>query len=376
MKQGLEMKDLAREVYRQAEAKRDFVAPVEQIVVDVLKNVDMDRSGLLMSLQGIDIPPLEVTDCAHRQIGGAFQIPWQYYDRMLKDSPDLLAQNVNYWLQHNPATKKMVRTLDGKARAFLFDRYRTLDNEGLLEAIFPALHRHDMEIKSCDITDTYLYIKVVDPSLEASVGRGKRKKGDILNGGLVISNSEVGHGALAVKPMIYRCVCDNGMITMVNLPKDHKVYKYHSGAKITNGGEEIAREFMSDETKRATDEALFMQAADLVDAACEGKIFKEQMKAIKAAAGEKITGDPEKVVEVTAKQFNLTESERGGVLRHLIDDGDLSRWGMINAITRQSQDVENYDRATELERTGGKLLEMSNAAWSFIAEAKAEAAAA
>ena len=49
---------------------------------------------------------------------------------------------------------------------------------------------------------------------------------------------------------------------------------------------------------------------------------------------------------------------------------------MINAITRQSQDVENYDRATELERTGGKLLEMSNAAWSFIAEAKAEAAAA
>lgn len=36
---------------------------------------------------------------------------------------------------------------------------------------------------------------------------------------------------------------------------------------------------------------------------------------------------------------------------------DFSHYGLVNAVTRSSQDVQDYNRATELERVGGILLE-------------------
>ena len=56
---------------------------------------------------------------------------------------------------------------------------------------------------------------------------------------------------------------------------------------------------------------------------------------------------------------SFTEEEGGGILRHFADGGDLSQYGLLNAVTRFSQDVESYDRATELERIGGQVLELS-----------------
>jgi uncharacterized protein (TIGR00255 family) len=46
---------------------------------------------------------------------------------MLQEDPELLAANVNNWF-HDQPQRRMVRTLDGKARAFLSDSYRTIDN--------------------------------------------------------------------------------------------------------------------------------------------------------------------------------------------------------------------------------------------------------
>ena len=58
------------------------------------------------------------------------------------------------------------------------------------------------------------------------------------------------------------------------------------------------------------------------------------------ATQEHLTGDPVQVVEVTAKRFGLTEPERRSVLQHLVEGGDLSRYGLANALTRASQDVD------------------------------------
>jgi hypothetical protein len=54
------------------------------------------------------------------------------------------------------------------------------------------------------------------------------------------------------------------------------------------------------------------------------------------------------------------DSEGAGVLRHLFVEGDLSAYGLVNAVTHYSHDVENYDRATEFESLDGKLIELSS----------------
>jgi hypothetical protein len=83
----------------------------------------------------------------------------------------------------------------------------------------------------------------------------------------------------------------------------------------------------------------------------------------------RLTGDPVKTVEVLANRYTLNDTERAGVLRQLIIEGDLSGYGLVNAVTHYSQDVEDYDRATEFEALGGKLIELAPTEWKGLAHA-------
>ena len=85
--------------------------------------------------------------------------------------------------------------------------------------------------------------------------------------------------------------------------------------------------------------------------------------------GIRLTGDPAKAVESVSVKFLMTEPERAGVLRHLIEGGDLSAYGVVNAVTHFSQEVDDYDRATDFEVIGGKLVNFSAAEWAPIAAA-------
>ena len=85
--------------------------------------------------------------------------------------------------------------------------------------------------------------------------------------------------------------------------------------------------------------------------------------------GVRLTGDPVKAVEVLAQRYTLNDDERTGVLRHLIEDGQLSGYGLVNAVTHYSQTVADYDRATEFEALGGRLIELTAQEWKGLAEA-------
>jgi len=253
----------------------------------------------------------------------------------------------------------MVRTLDGQARAFLSDRYRRLDNYDLASSVLPVLGEmgDGIQIISAQMTETRMYIKVINKRLELEV-----QKGDVVQAGMVLSNSEVGLGALKVEPLVYRLVCLNGLISA-----DHAQKKYHVGRLAAD---EDAYELFSDETLKADDRAFFLKVQDTVRAAVDMTKFSRIVERMKEAREERIEGDPVKAVEVVAKEFGYSNEERSGILQHLIMGGDLSAYGMLNAITRTSQDVEDYDRATELERDGSRILTLPASSWRAVATAK------
>ena len=58
--------------------------------------------------------------------------------------------------------------------------------------------------------------------------------------------------------------------------------------------------------------------------------------------------------------------ESSGVLQRLIEGNDLTLYGLSNAVTRHSQDVPDYDRATALEGIGYNILSMPAGQWSRI----------
>jgi hypothetical protein len=73
------------------------------------------------------------------------------------------------------------------------------------------------------------------------------------------------------------------------------------------------------------------------------------------------------VVAATARRLTLTEGEKSSVLQHLIRGGDLSAWGLANAVTRTADDAADYDRVTELEAAGGRVIELPQADWRALA---------
>lgn len=376
MKEGRSLQELAGEIQRQAESKRDFLAAASQVEMGLSGNiedlVDFAGSKERMREQAQDKPRpriefgtnggrfmFGINSLAHQQLSTFTQIPKVYYDRMLQEDPALLAVNVNRWMRDSQE-KRMLRVLDGNLRAWLSDKYRPLDNLDLAEAVLPLFGEFEMVVRSCDLTEKHLYIKATRPGMNAEI-KGSKQVGDIVEAGIVISNSEVGAGSVMIKPMVYRLVCKNGAVS-----NDRRLRKYHVGSR--KGADlDVAYEVLSDETKKAVDKAFWMQVQDLTRSALDGVVFAEQVKVIEEAVGNKITGDPENVVEVVSKQFGLNGDERGLVLRNLIDGGDLSQWGLANAVTLTSQTVEDYDRASALEQVGGSIIELPCKDWSVIA---------
>ena len=340
MKQGKTLIELCKELERQRMARKDFIADTRSLMITTN---DHGQSQLDVDL-GNTNQIFNVNDLAHQQIASRLQIPLKYYQKMRLEYPSLLDENINSWFNKN-GERRMLRTLDTNIRAFLSDRYRRLDNLELAEAVLPIIKEmKGAEIVSADITDTHLYIKVINKKLKAEVAVN-----DVVQAGIVISNSEVGLGSLKVEPLIYRLVCKNGLIV-----KDYAQKRYHVGKQVES--EESAYEIYRDETLEADDKAFFMKVQDTVRCAVDEAKFMLSVDKLRQTKQESTGDDPIKTVEILADKYILNQNERGSILRHFIMAGDNSRFGLINAITRSSQDIEDYNRATELERLGGELL--------------------
>ncbi len=350
MKAGKTLQELAMELDRQQAVKKDMIVDMGAL------SMDPGDTGLALQVTGGSMATqYGINDIAHRQIGQTLKIPALYYDRMRTEYPELLAQNVNGWFARTPDTKRMLRTMDGTARALLSDRYRRIDNFEVASAVLPIISGMDgASVESCELTESRMYLKVVNPRVTAEV-----KKGDIVQAGIIISNSEVGMGSVNVSPLVYRLVCSNGMIA-----QDGAVRKYHVG-RANEGGEDFS--IYRNETIEADDKAFLMKLEDSVKAAVNqarfAAIVDKMREATEATMEAKVVPQ---VVELASKEYGITEAEGKGILGHLIAGGDLSLYGLANAVTRQAQDVESYDRSTELEATGYKIITMAPALWRSL----------
>lgn len=344
---------LAQELQRQLGSKKDLV------VSSSLLRHDTNDTGdaRLVIEEGAGPARYGITPLARRQLADKLKIPYAYFERMRSEQPVLLDHNVNTWL-HSDDDRRMIRTLDGNVRAVLSERYRRLDNFDLAESVLPILQQlPEVSFESVELTETRMYLKCVTSRLTFEMAPG-----DIVQAGVVISNSEVGQGTLSVQPLLYRLVCRNGLIA-----SDRSLRKTHVGRAL--GTDEEAVTVFRDDTLRADDKAFFLKVRDVVQAAVSEASFRQTAQKMQRTLHIPLVGDPIKTVEVLANRYLLNDTERSGVLRHLITAGDLSGYGLVNAVTDYSQEVDDYDRATEFEALGGKLIELPAPEWKGLAEA-------
>ncbi len=346
VKSGLTLVELAQELTAQQESKRDFHAPTSSLSMLGNGNFHLETNS------GSEQMP--ATDYAHAQMASRLSIPKPYYDRMRAQSPALLSTNLNHWLGQKQGETALIRTLRGQIRAFLSNRYRIVDNADILAIAIPELADNDgLKIVSCNVTAQKMYLKVVNTNIEAAISVG-----DVVQAGFILSNGELGNGSISVEPYLLRLVCQNGLA----LP-DRKVRKNHAGRVTEN------EDLYASDTVQAIDNAFKLKVRDLIRNAIGTTTFREAVADLQASKNDAIAGHPAKAVEVTAKAIGLNGDESSQVLNHLIRAGDLSRFGLLNAVTRTAEDLPDYDRATEVERLGSSVLYMPRTTWREVATA-------
>lgn len=344
MKAGLSIQALAKEIQRQKDASADYLVNTASLQMEAWDSTPMLH---LRDDEGVElVEPLEIQTTAHRQLGTYLNIPQKYYDRMLQEDTGLLAHNVNRWLQREPE-QRMIRTIDGRARAFLSNRYRRIDNVDIAKVTLPLIgEMSDARFESCQVTEDYMYIKVVNPRLTSEV-----VPGDIVQAGVVISNSETGQGAVCIQPLIYRLVCSNGMVV-----NDAQTRRNHIG-RVNTTEENVL--VYSQETLVLEDKAFISKIQDTVRAAVDEARFSRVVDTMRSSKEKRLNiANIPKVVKMASSSFGITDPESEGVFQHLIQDADYTLYGLANAVTRYSQDVESYDRASKLEEIGYSVMTM------------------
>lgn len=370
MASSLTYDQMLAEIIRQDQLKVDLLADTRRTSA-VVENgdviVSLDRPD--GTAQAFNLSPHAVG-----QIATDLEIPKRYFDRMRSTAPDLLASNVNHWLAHEPQ-KRMLRGFKpqgdqthGIGRAWVSNGYKRLDYVEIARRIFPVFKDVDgLSFHQSAITDTKMYLRATLPGVNFDVKPGytwtapdgTAKVGDIITAGIEIKNSEVGAGQLEINPFVMRLSCINGLVVA-----DYGTQRRHVGKRISE------EEFYAADTVEADDNAFWLKARDDVAAVLSHVRFDEIARQLgETIHGEKIEA-PVAATEELRQRFSLTEDETSAVLRNLTTEGDLSQWGMLNAVTASAKESESFDRQAELEGFGWDVAQLNTKEWASIAIAR------
>ncbi|MCK5431892.1 MAG: DUF932 domain-containing protein [Gammaproteobacteria bacterium] len=349
MKTGTSIQTMVAEVSRQHDVKEDFIVPTKKMLV---RSDSFAENQYKLALQGVE-EAFEMSPHFHRNLGNYLGISPNYYNRLLQ-SDGLLEDNLNYWFARGD-DKRLVRTLDGNARYLASDVYKRIDNFPVIEAMYPVLDRfsNDIVIESCQVTGKKMYLKLVFPRFELDV-----VKGDPVQFGIIVTNSEVGLGKFELMIFIKRLICLNGMTLQEMI--DAGIIHLHRGSRQLEG-------ILSQATNQKELEYIQSEVGDMFEAATNGKLFESIIEPMRAAARSTETTKPEQMVERLTKAFSLSGDESDTVLSNLMTDKDFSKWGALNAVTKVANVTESYDRASDLEKIGGRILSLKDTEWERIA---------
>ena len=346
MNPGQPINTVIQDILAQKALKRDFVAPTSVIEFDPNLQVNLGSSGIF-----------QTNDLFHDQMATHLNIPKKFYDRLRAQHPDLIALNANRLLKDKPE-QRLVRTMDGTARAFLSDKYRRLDNDDIAAFMLPIMQSNTagLHMESAFVNEKKLYFQLVSDKVQ-----GELRVGQTVQAGVIVQNSEVGLGALSIRPLLYTLACRNGAIIQ-QFSKRHT----HLGSQLTFDAD---YEIMSNETIHASNQALMLQVRDYLSYVVSQDGFNTMIDSIKETADEEIKADPQQVIEVLAEREMFSEEEKKNILYSFLKGNDFTRWGLSSAITATANEHPNYDRVIELETFGGKIMTMPSRDFLHIAKA-------
>lgn len=342
---------------------------VEDVLVETEAKIKAsDKGRVAINIRNGHDRNFAPTSHAQSQLGNYAKVPTEYLRRISEENPVLAADALNHGfaaarLDREETRKggRLLRAHGGNLRAFLSSSYGIMDNFDLAEIALPHLVDGKFHMESQELTERRMYLKAVSPKMEGEVVLGSP-----IQYGIVISNSDVGAGSARFEPFIKILACTNGMI------RSHVFKKVHLGKDLL-GQEGVSDLVLQDSTKRKINEAFLATVSDVMGQFANEDFFRKELLLLQDAAKIRITNfNLPDIIERTAERvkLNLGETAKMSILDNLASGAHgagMNKWGLANAFTYAAEHGGmDYDAATELERVGGKILELDNKSWEYI----------
>lgn len=345
MKKGHDVKEMLNSINEDTKNKRDYLVDMKSIKVETnTMNGDAVSPFVYpsISVDHLTTGSYVLTDHSLNQLCGKLEIGTQYLRKCLPVSQELVAHNLNFWINNSKEKELMLRTYDtapiNEARAICSNRYKRLDNDMVANHSLNKLMDLGLDIKYSHYDRDTLNITAVNPKLEGEV-----TKGDVVQSGVTITNSEIGSGSLMIQPFIYRLVCTNGMVAPRYL---NRFYSRHVGKIII------------DLTKDDQWVTIIDKMQKQIDLISSNDVWNESFNGLVKATKESINSH--QIVELAKKQ-GVTESERAQIferLNHYVGDTfTTTKYDLANAITNLGNDEDKSDqRARFFQELGGMIV--------------------
>jgi hypothetical protein len=362
---------------RQHEMKYDVVVPSTHLHYE--SGDLMVREGATrISGEGVDLVTARLSPNRQfeDQLAERLEIPVRYLRKMREHGTEasmfLLDQNVNHWFAEAERNFfiRGFRGTDpddlGIARAIMSDRYQVIDHLDALFAVLDGVKDGGVPVNvtSADLSETKMRVKIEAPEVTASAARfleryrpdltpGQITHGflgnpNLISAGLVITNSETGGAAFQIAPQVTVLVCRNGMTRTVDAMR-----RVHLGTKMDQG---VIN--WSVDTKRKELELIRSQARDAVRTFISHE-YIERVASVLNQQGETLLRHPLEVVDELGKRLRYSETERQAILDLFVNSGDSRASGVVQAFTAFARDLDDPDRAAEIEEESFTILEMA-----------------
>ena len=377
--QNQTLESLLEAVRDQSARKQDYITPTDQLQVSTamgpdevkLQNDFANRTSVILEASGgAPTQVLRANPVAFDQLATMAGIDVRTARRLQSDYPDVLDHALNRIHGQEPRNA-MLRTFDnggnrGELRAVVSDKFKTFDNPDLLESVLPVLIESDADwqIVNAQITDKRLYARFKSLAI---TGEGSAV-GDLMAQGVVVGNSETGHGSVSVAQLVWTLACLNGMQTA------NKNRTAHLTSSRSDGD---TWAMLTDESKRLDNAALSSKLRDITAAYASREMFESVLEQFRAAAGDVVANGmaaAQPAVEALGAVLRLSKVETSsvldGLMRTIQQPGyagrPLSRATMVNAVTAAAHGAD-ADSVSDWQVLGGKGLDLPANQWAAVA---------
>lgn len=281
-------------------------------------------------------------DLSFSQFCGKMKVPTDF----VRSSPDGSGPAskkaiIDHWRERIEGRTFLVRTriLDqpdvktgavGQVRGFLGDRYGVLDNTELLELLHPYIAQNDMTLmvgQGSEHNKT-AFMRIVSRT-PVEVGTLHTGAPDLHQMGMSLQNSEVGASNCQGDFLIYRQICSNGLVSLVE--DDHLFTQQHRNVERSELRIKIS------------------SALTLVGERCE------EMRDRLLTAKETLMPNPTREMNRFLRANRATEDFIELAEKAYDEEPNPTRFGIIQAITLAAQRLPHEQRL-QMESVAGRFL--------------------